>query len=89
MTMKKFITYYLYAVVAVLIIPSLFCGIGAMLFMGDGGFDAAQLLWIGIGTFFTTMLAVGLLGFYPAIVVLVIGLIVCAVKSGGAANGRM
>jgi hypothetical protein len=88
MTMKKFITYYLYTVLAALIIPSLFSGIGAAVFMADGAFDSAQLLLIGVSAFFTTMLAVALLGFYPAVMVLVLGLLVCAVKSLSASNNR-
>lgn len=86
--MKKFITYWCLAVGAVLFVPSIFTAFGSMLFMSDGNFDGASMLWFAIAAFLTSMLTVGMFAFTPAIVVLVIGLVICAMKSSGGTSAN-
>jgi hypothetical protein len=79
--MKKFLKYWVGIVLGCLIVPSVFSAIAAVAFMSDGGFTPASMLWLaGLGSFATTMMIVGMVGIYPAVAVLVLGIVVCLIR---------
>lgn len=73
--MKKFITYWTLSVAAALLLPSLVSALVAMSAVGSGGFVDGTAELIGFLAFCAVMLSILSVGFFPAIVVLLIGVV--------------
>lgn len=83
--MKKFLTCWFWTVAAVLVVPScIMACITAIstVFMPDGMFDVGSAMLFVVATFFATIFTIGYLGICPALIVLVIGVVLCGFGSG-------
>jgi|688.fasta_scaffold469452_3 hypothetical protein len=79
--MQKFLTYWFVACAAVLVIPSALIAISTLFFMNEAMIDASGAIFFAMATFFTTALAIGVIGFWPALIALGIGVAICLVNS--------
>ena len=82
--MRKFICYWFASVLAVHIIPSVIVALGMVYFYGGGDAPSAQSpVEFGIGMLILMMYMVAQSVFWPAIIVLCLGVAYFAVKSSG------
>lgn len=75
--MKKFLVWYAAICAAVLLVPSFIGSVAAFAAFSDPMAPAGFGMLAALTAFGGTMLIVGMMAFYPALIVLAIGVIVC------------
>lgn len=75
--MKKFLVCYAAICAAVLFVPSFIAGVAGFAAFSDPMAPAGFAVLAALTTFATTVLIVGMMAFWPAVIVLAVGVIIC------------